>query len=47
MTIGKVATMTVDAWEADLVRLDAELARAMAAGVGIGIRLAMRTRLLH
>ena len=47
MTNGKVAAMTVSAWETELVRLDSELVRAKAVGVGMGIRLAMRTRLLH
>jgi hypothetical protein len=45
--MAKVAAMTVSAWETELVRLDSELVRAKAVGAGMGIRLAMRTRLLH
>ena len=45
MNIGKANTMNLNAWETELARLDAELARAKAAGGSI--RLAVRTRLLH
>ena len=45
MTSGKVKTLTIEEWETERVRFDAELAQARA--VGVGVRLAMRTRLLH